>query len=131
MAKTEAYYGTGRRKTSIARVWIKKGSGQISVNGRPLEAYLSRETLVMEATRPLAVADLKGKIDVTCLALGGGIASQAGALAHGLARALIAMSADLRKPLKSAGQLRRDPRMKERKKYGRKRARRGFQFTKR
>lgn len=131
MAKQEVYYGTGRRKTAIAKVWIKKGAGTLTINAKPIELYLNRDTLVKEAVKPLVVVNLKDKIDVKCLTLGGGIAAQAGAFAHGLARALVKLSEDHRKPLKAADQLRRDPRMKERKKYGRKRARRGFQFTKR
>lgn len=127
----ENYYATGRRKNAIARVWIKSGSGEIKINDRPMGEYLGRKVLEMEVESPLKRVGLLGQVDVVAKALGGGIAGQAGAVRLGIARAICEMAPDLRVALRQEGFLLRDPRVKERKKYGRKRARRGFQFVKR
>jgi len=125
-------YGTGHRKDAVARVWLQTGSGQITVNGRPLEAYLHhRLALIRMVHRPFEVTETTGQFDVIATASGGGISGQAGALRHGIARALLEVNPEFRPALRRAGLLTRDPRVKERKKYGRKRARRGFQFSKR
>lgn len=126
------YYGTGRRKEAVARVWLRPGTGSITVNGRPyLEYFCGRKVLEFQVNRPLAVTQLTDKYDVAAQAQGGGIPGQAGAVTMGIARALVQMNPDLRTTLKKEGLLRRDPRMKERKKYGLKRARKAFQYTKR
>lgn len=126
------FYGTGRRKESVARVWlIPGGSGNVTINKCPLAQYLGRESLEHHALAPLRLVEEKGQFDVIATARGGGISGQAGALRHGIARALIEWNADLKSSLRRAGLVTRDPRAKERKKYGRKRARRGFQFRKR
>ncbi len=127
----EQYYATGRRKNAIARVWITAGSGNVEINGKPMKEYLGRPVLSMMVESPLKQVGLDGKIDVKAVCHGGGIAGQAGAVKLGIARAVIEMAPDLRSPLRRTGFLTRDPRVKERKKYGRKRARRGFQFVKR
>ncbi|MFN8139018.1 MAG: 30S ribosomal protein S9 [Fimbriimonadales bacterium] len=127
----ENYYATGRRKNAIARVWIRSGSGQVIINDRQMNEYLGRKVLEMEVESPLKRAGLHGQIDVIAKTLGGGIAGQAGAIKLGIARAICEMAPDLRPALRQGGYLMRDPRVKERKKYGRKRARRGFQFVKR
>ncbi len=127
----EFYYGTGRRKNAIAKVWLRDGSGAVTVNGRTVHEYLSRPTLEILAMSPLDVTGVTERFDVTVKCLGGGNAGQAGAIRHGLARALVQYDEALRKVLRAHGMLTRDPRVKERKKYGRKRARRGFQFSKR
>jgi len=132
VAEQERFYGTGRRKDAVARVWITPGGGQITINGRDMLEYLSdRKALEQMILQPLNVADALGKYDIQATAKGGGVTGQAGAVRHGLARALIAADPNLRPLLRRRGLLTRDPRAKERKKYGRKRARRGFQFTKR
>lgn len=131
MILAEQFYGTGRRKNAIAKVWLREGTGNIVVNGRTLHEYLSRATLEVWASSPLAVSGMADRFDVKVTCLGGGNSGQAGALRHGLARALVQYDEALRKLLRSHGMLTRDPRVKERKKYGRKRARRGFQFSKR
>ena len=128
---TEVYYGTGRRKNAIAKVWLRDGSGKFTVNGRTLHEYLARPTLEVAALSPLTVSELTERFDVTVTCLGGGNSGQAGAMRHGLARALVQFDETLRKLMRTYGMLTRDPRVKERKKYGRKRARRGFQFSKR
>jgi len=125
------YYGTGRRKNAIAKVYLRDGSGQVTVNGRTLQGYLCRPTLTMLAVSPLAVTNLQDRFDLKITCLGGGNSGQAGAIRHGIARALVQYDESLRKTLRAHGMLTRDPRVKERKKYGRKRARRGFQFSKR
>ena len=125
------YLGTGRRKTSTARVRITEGSGKLTVNGREFEDYFSHENFAKQAFAPLLTVDLREKIDVTANVDGGGVAGQAGAVAHGIARALQKMNAELRPTLKKAGHLRRDPREKERKKAGQPGARKRFQFSKR
>ena len=125
------YYGTGRRKTSIARVWLRVGDGKISINNREPEQYFPREYWKVHALEPLTTTQTLGKYNVIIDVEGGGLTGQAGAVRHGIARALLQADPANRKPLKSAGQLSRDPRMVERKKYGLKKARRGQQFSKR
>ncbi len=124
-------YGTGRRKNAIARVWVKPGEGKISINGRDFKEYLGRPVLEILVKSPMVALELDGKYDVMCTTKGGGITGQAGAIRLGISRALVEMDSELRPPLKAEGFLTRDPRVKERKKYGRKKARRGFQFVKR
>lgn len=128
---SEYYQGTGRRKESIARVRLLLGGGQITVNEKPLEAYFPRETLRQIVNQPLEATQSIGRFDIRVTAEGGGVAGQAGAVRHGIARALVAMDENLRPVLRKAGLLTRDPREKESKKYGRKRARKRFQFSKR
>jgi small subunit ribosomal protein S9 len=125
------YYGTGRRKDAVARVWIRRGSGSFTINKMPMANYLRRRSLEISVVQPLVVADLEGRIDIDARVTGGGISGQAGAVRHGIARALLELNPDLRSALRRAGFLTRDPRVKERKKYGLRRARRAFQFTKR
>jgi len=125
------YYGTGRRKTSVARVWLRPGEGRIVVNARPLEGYFGRATLRMIISQPLRLTGLEGKYDVIANVRGGGSSGQAEAIRHGISRALLTVNAELRQPLRKAGFLTRDPRVKERKKYGQKGARARFQFSKR
>ena len=128
---TPFFYGTGRRKKSIARVRVYAGSGKITVNDRDIDDYFGLETLKLLVRQPLDITDTNGKFDIVCRVAGGGVTGQAGAIRHGLARALLQYDAELRLPLKKAGLLTRDPRMKERKKYGLKGARRAPQFSKR
>ncbi len=125
------FYGTGRRKSSIARVRLYPGSGKITVNGRDVEDYFGLETLKLVINQPFGVTDTVGKYDIVANVTGGGISGQAGAIRHGVARALLLADDTFRAPLKKAGLLTRDPRMKERKKYGLKAARRASQFSKR
>lgn len=125
------YYGTGRRKTSIARVWLRSGDGKITINDRDADEYFPREYWKSHALEPLATTQTKGKYNVVIDVKGGGLTGQAGAVRHGIARALLQADEANKKPLKTAGQLSRDPRMVERKKYGLKKARRGQQFSKR
>lgn len=131
MAVMERAYGTGRRKTSVARVWIKPGSGRITVNRRAFEDYFPRETLRMIIAQPFQVTGTDGQFDVAVNVGGGGPTGQAGAVRHGIARALARYDEKLRLPLKKAGLLTRDPRMRERKKYGQPGARQKFQYSKR
>lgn len=131
MAAKAQYLGTGRRKKSVARVRLTPGKGAFIINKRPLDEYFGLETLKMEAKAPLVLTELDGKYDVQVNVYGGGITGQAGAIRHGVARALLQADENLRIPLKKAGYLTRDPRMKERKKYGLKAARRAPQFSKR
>jgi small subunit ribosomal protein S9 len=132
MAKTtNEYLGTGRRKTAVARVRLATGNGKIVVNGRPFENYFPLETLRSQASQPLTVTGTAEKFDVRVSVAGGGPNGQADAVRHGLARALIQFDANLRPPLKAEGLLTRDPRMRERKKYGQPGARKRFQFSKR
>ena len=131
MAKKEQFLGTGRRKKSIARVRIMAGTGNITVNKRDVEEFFGYETLKMLVRSPFVVTETVGKYDVFVSVKGGGYTGQAGAIRHGIARALIKAEPDLRPALKSAAYLTRDPRMKERKKYGLKAARRAPQFSKR
>jgi small subunit ribosomal protein S9 len=130
-AVLDRFYGTGRRKTSIARVWIKPGSGRIVVNKRAFEDYFPRETLRMIIAQPLAVTSTVGQFDLLVTVKGCGPTVQAGAVRHGLARALARFDEKLRSPLKKAGLLTRDPRARERKKYGQPGARQKFQYSKR
>ncbi len=125
------YNATGRRKRSIARVWLKPGTGNILVNQKPADSYFPRETLRMVIRQPLEITGTVSKYDIYALVEGGGLTGQAGALRHGIARALVKMDADLRARLKKEGLLTRDPREVERKKYGQKKARKRFQFSKR
>jgi small subunit ribosomal protein S9 len=125
------YYGTGRRKTSTARVYLRPGSGNVVVNRTGFDTYFKNETLRMIIRQPLQLTDTVGKFEVLVNVAGGGSAGQAGAVRHGIARALLEFNGELRKKLKKAGLLTRDPRQKERKKYGQKGARKRFQFSKR
>ena len=125
------YYGTGRRKTSTARVYLRPGSGDIKVNRRAFDEYFPNEALRMIIRQPLSLTDNIGKFDILVNVDGGGTAGQAGAVRHGITRALLEYNADLRPTLKKAGLVTRDPRQKERKKYGQKGARKRFQFSKR
>lgn len=126
-----SYTATGRRKTSVARVIMRPGSGQIIVNKKPIETYFPRETLRMMIRQPLELTGMIGKLDISANVDGGGLSGQAGALRHGISRALVLMDSDLRSKLKKENFLTRDPREKERKKYGQKGARKRFQFSKR
>ncbi|MGF7162755.1 small subunit ribosomal protein S9 [Rhodoligotrophos appendicifer] len=124
-------YATGRRKNAIARVWIKPGPGKITVNGRDVETYFARPALRMVLRQPLEAAGRKDQYDIVCTVVGGGLSGQAGAVRHGLSRALTYYEPELRPALKKHGFLTRDPRVVERKKYGKAKARRSFQFSKR
>ncbi|PIU41794.1 MAG: 30S ribosomal protein S9 [Candidatus Omnitrophica bacterium CG07_land_8_20_14_0_80_42_15] len=125
------YYATGRRKESVARVYLTPGEGKISVNQKPFEGYFNRETHRLIIVQPFKATKTLGKYDIRATVSGGGIGGQAGALRHGIARALAAIDETLRVVLRKDGYLTRDPRAKERKKYGRKRARKRFQYSKR
>lgn len=125
------YYGTGRRKSSVARVRLYPGTGNITINNRDIEDYFGLETLKLIVRQPLTLTDTLGRFDVVCTVAGGGVTGQAGAIRHGISRALLLHSDEMRPILKKAGLLTRDPRMKERKKYGLKAARRAPQFSKR
>ena len=125
------FYGTGRRKSSVARVRVYNGTGKITINDRDIEEYFGLETLKLIVRQPLALTDTLDKFDIVCRVAGGGVTGQAGAIRHGIARALLQFGENLRPELKKAGFLTRDPRMKERKKYGLKGARRAPQFSKR
>jgi small subunit ribosomal protein S9 len=125
------YYGTGRRKTSTARVYLRPGSGDIKVNQKAFDQYFPNETLRMIIRQPLHLTDTVNKFDVLVNVVGGGVAGQAGAVRHGITRALLEFNSDLRHTLKQAGLVTRNPRAKERKKYGQKGARKRFQFSKR
>ena len=132
MYETKPYfYGTGRRKNSVARVRVYNGTGKITINDRDIDDYFGLETLKLIVRQPLAVAGVDGKFDIVVRVAGGGVSGQAGAIRHGLSRALLVYDENLRGELKKAGFLTRDPRMKERKKYGLKAARRAPQFSKR
>lgn len=130
MSKVQ-YYGTGRRKKSVARVRLVPGDGKIIINGRDLDSYFGLETLKVIVKQPLVLTNTLDKFDVICKVAGGGFTGQAGAIRHGIARALLKADEELKPVLKKAGFLTRDPRMKERKKYGLKKARRAPQFSKR
>ena len=132
-AKSEkiVFYGTGRRKKSIARVRLVEGTGVITINGRDIEEYFGAETLKVIVRQPLTATNTATKYDVICTVIGGGFTGQAGAIRHGISRALLQANGEYRPTLKTAGFLTRDPRMKERKKYGLKKARRAPQFSKR
>lgn len=127
----QKYYATGKRKTSVARVWVKPGSGNIVVNHRSIDDYFGRETSKMVVRQPLELTNNAGKFDIMVNVCGGGPSGQAGAIKHGITKALLAIDTDLRGVLKKAGFITRDSRVKERKKYGRRAARRSFQFSKR
>ncbi len=130
--KAPFFYGTGRRKSSVARVRLYKGAGKITVNGRDIDEYFGLETLKVIVRQPLALTETEEKFDVVCNVNGGGVAGQAGAIRHGISRALLEFDSEkLKLVLKKAGFLTRDPRMKERKKYGLKKARKAPQFSKR
>ena len=131
-SKRKYFYGTGRRKSSVARVRVyENGTGAITINGRDIDNYFGLDTLKMVVRQPLVTTDLLGKVDVVVTVCGGGVTGQAGAIRHGISRALLVANAEYRPSLKAAGFLTRDPRMKERKKYGLKAARRAPQFSKR
>ena len=130
MAETQ-YYGTGRRKTSVARVYLRPGDGNITINRREFENYFPNEALRMIINQPLRLTETTGKFDILVNVVGGGNSGQAGAVRHGITRALLEYNGDLRPSLKKAGLVTRDPRKKERKKYGQKGARARFQFSKR
>jgi len=125
------YYGTGRRKTSTARVYLRPGSGEMNINGRPLDNFFPNDVLRMIVKQPLLLTETAEKFDITVSVVGGGCSGQAGAVRHGISRALLVYNGELRERLKAAGLLTRDPRKKERKKYGRAGARKRFQFSKR
>lgn len=131
MATKIQYYGTGRRKKSVARVRLVPGDGKVMINDRTMDDYFGLETLKVIIKQPLALTDTAGKFDVICKVIGGGFTGQAGAIRHGVARALVKADEEFKPALKKAGFLTRDPRMKERKKYGLKKARRAPQFSKR
>ncbi|MFC2924669.1 MULTISPECIES: 30S ribosomal protein S9 [Hyphobacterium] len=124
-------YATGKRKNAIARVWIKRGNGKVTVNGRDQEVYFARPVLRMMIRQPFEAAERVNEFDVICTVTGGGLSGQAGAVRHGISKALTYFEPELRKPLKARGFLTRDSRVVERKKYGRAKARRSFQFSKR
>ena len=131
-SKNKYFYGTGRRKSSIARVRVyENGTGSITINGRDIDDYFGLETLKLIVRQPLATTEQLGKVDIVVSVVGGGVSGQAGAIRHGIARALVVMNPEYRPALKAAGFMTRDPRMKERKKYGLKAARRAPQFSKR
>ena len=125
------YYGTGRRKHSVARVRLYPGTGKITINGRDIDEYFGLETLKLIVRQPMEITNTLGRFDIVCTVAGGGVSGQAGAIRHGVARALLQNGDEMRPILKKAGFLTRDPRMKERKKYGLKAARRAPQFSKR
>jgi small subunit ribosomal protein S9 len=127
----ERYYATGRRKTSVARVWLTPGEGSVVINKRSIDDYLKRETAKMVIRQPLELTETLGKFDIYVNVRGGGISGQAGAIKHGISRALLAVNPDFRPLLKKSGFLTRDSRVKERKKYGQPGARKRFQYSKR
>ena len=131
-SKRAYHYGTGRRKSSVARCRVyENGTGSITINGRDIDNYFGLDTLKLVVRQPLVTSDMVGKVDVVVTVCGGGVSGQAGAIRHGLSRALVVMNPEFRPALKAAGFMTRDPRMKERKKYGLKGARRAPQFSKR
>ena len=131
-SKRQYHYGTGRRKSSVARVRVyENGTGSITINGRDIDDYFGLETLKLLVRQPLVATEQLGKVDIVATVSGGGVTGQAGAIRHGVARALLGLNPEYRTALKAAGFLTRDPRMKERKKYGLKAARRAPQFSKR
>ncbi len=131
MLNSVRYYGTGKRKDAVARVWIVPGSGTVTINDRPADRYLGRLVLERLVQQPFDVTEMVGRFDVIARCAGGGLSGQAGAIRHGISKALVEADPGHRTALRRLGYLTRDPRVKERKKYGRKRARRGFQFSKR
>jgi small subunit ribosomal protein S9 len=128
---TNVYQATGRRKTSVASVRVMSGGGKMTANGKPMRQFLTKDSLMLQVEKPLEVTGMMGKVDVICTTKGGGLSGQAGAIRLGIARALVKMDDELRKPLKKAELLSRDPRMVERKKYGQIKARKRFQYSKR
>ena len=131
-SKKKHFYGTGRRKSSVARVRVfENGTGAITINGRTIDEYFGLETLKLIVRQPLVTTDMLGKVDISVTVAGGGVSGQAGAIRHGISRALVLVNPEYRASLKAAGFMTRDPRMKERKKYGLKAARRAPQFSKR
>ena len=131
MQQENLFYATGKRKTAISRTWIKPGNGEITINNLPLEKYFPIETIRNDMTEPFKITNTMGSYDVRATVGGGGIAGQAGAVRHGITKALVLVNPDFRLALKRAGFIKRDPRVKERKKYGQKGARARFQFSKR
>ncbi|MFC1578231.1 30S ribosomal protein S9 [Thermodesulfobacteriota bacterium] len=131
MNQENQYYATGRRKTAISRTWMKPGTGEIIINNRPVEEYFPIEATREELIQPFKITNTLGSYDIKATVVGGGIAGQAGAVRHGITRALVSLNPDFRLTLKKAGFIKRDPRVKERKKYGQKGARARFQFSKR
>ena len=127
----ERYYATGKRKTSIARVWMQLGDGNIIINKRPIDEYLTTETAKMIVSQPLELTNTADRYDITVNVKGGGFSGQVGAIKHGISRALLKISPEFREPLRKAGLLTRDSRIKERKKYGQRSARARFQYSKR
>jgi small subunit ribosomal protein S9 len=127
----ETYHAVGKRKSAVARIWLKPGSGRITVNKRSFEDYFTREVIRTSISQPLAVTETVGRFDIEVNVRGGGMCGQAGAVKHGISRALLEVNPDMRPVLKKGGFLTRDPREKERKKYGQKRARARFQYSKR
>jgi small subunit ribosomal protein S9 len=127
----QTYHAVGKRKSAVARIWMKPGSGQITINDRTFEGYFPSETNRTGITQPLALTDTAGRLDIAVNVRGGGISGQADAVRHGISRALLELNPEMRSVLKKAGLLTRDPREKERKKYGQKRARARFQYSKR
>ena len=131
MAEQVRYYATGHRKNAVAKIWLSPGTGTITINDRAAGEYLGRRTLEMLIRQPLEALEVADRFDVKAAVLGGGISGQAGAIRHGISKALAGIDPEMRVPLRRQGYLTRDPRVKERKKYGLKRARRAFQFSKR
>jgi small subunit ribosomal protein S9 len=131
MAQENIYYATGRRKTAIARTWVKPGSGDVTINDRPLDDYFKLESSKTEMLQPFVITNTSGKYDVRVRVLGGGVNGQSGAIRLGITKALMQIDPDFRQTLKRAGFVKRDPRAKERKKYGQRGARARFQFSKR
>jgi len=129
--EAEIIYATGRRKSSIAKTWMKSGNGEVVINGKPMDDYFALDTAKTVALQPLVLTNTRDSYDIKVRVLGGGTTGQAGAIRHGITRALIQANPDLRTQLKKAGFVRRDPRTKERKKYGQRGARARFQFSKR
>jgi small subunit ribosomal protein S9 len=127
----QRFYATGKRKTAVARIWIKPGTGQVTINKKPLDGYIDRETCKMMVFQPLVLTGTFGKLDVSINVFGGGISGQAGAIRHGISKALLEFNPEFREVLKRAGFITRDPRCKERKKYGLRSARARFQYSKR
>ncbi len=127
----ETYHAVGKRKSAVARIWLKPGSGRITVNKRSFEDYFTREVIRTSISQPLALTETAGRFDIEVNVRGGGMSGQAGAVKHGISRALLEVNPDMRPVLKKGGFLTRDPREKERKKYGQKRARARFQYSKR
>jgi small subunit ribosomal protein S9 len=131
MAQENIYYATGRRKTAIARTWVKPGNGEVTINDRSIDDYFTLESAKTEMLQPFVITNTSGKYDVRVRVLGGGVNGQSGAIRLGITKALMQIDSDFRQPLKRAGFVKRDPRAKERKKYGQRGARARFQFSKR